>query len=48
MIQECVDMLEVHNLKPAVAKVFEWTDIEKAFGYLMSGEGSGKIVLKVE
>jgi NADPH:quinone reductase-like Zn-dependent oxidoreductase len=47
MVEECVEMMEAHDLHPVVAEVFEWQDAPKAFEALLKQSAVGKIVIKV-
>jgi len=47
MVEECVEMMEAHDLHPVVAEIFEWQDAPKAFEALLKQNAVGKIVIKV-
>jgi D-arabinose 1-dehydrogenase-like Zn-dependent alcohol dehydrogenase len=47
MLEQVVQLVEEHDLKPKISEVYEWEDAKKAFERLRDQGFIGKIVVKV-
>lgn len=47
MVGKLLEVIQEHEIHPAIAKEFEWKDAKEAFEYSMGWSGVGKIVVKV-
>lgn len=47
MNEALVQFVREKQIRPAIAKTFEWEDAREAFRLLQNFDGSGKIVIKI-
>jgi D-arabinose 1-dehydrogenase-like Zn-dependent alcohol dehydrogenase len=47
MLEQVVQLVEEHDMKPKISEVYEWEEAKKAFEKLRDQGFIGKIVVKV-
>lgn len=47
MFEDMNRMLEQHQIKPVIDKVFEFSEVKEALNYMQSGSHFGKVVVKI-
>lgn len=47
MLNELVNLVEEHGIKPVVGETFSWEEAPKAFGTMMKQGAVGKLVVRI-